>query len=236
MFMIFEKKYSFGKIVISDEDTKDGNIRTLSVNGARESACYTEEGRHFELRFGYTLEFAQIMERADMNRRVLLIGGAGFSVPKYFVSHIHSGTMDVVELHGEMYDIAMQYFFLDELYRKYPRETEKRLRIIIDDGNQYIKNCSKSYDVILDDAYSGRVADSGLLSEGTIGRIADILSPDGVYAINLITPARGFGSMQASLTCSILKNHFRKVSMWQVDPGRKPTERQNCIIMASGPK
>ncbi|MBO5551366.1 MAG: hypothetical protein J5966_05345, partial [Lachnospiraceae bacterium] len=122
--MIFERKYPFGNVVITDEETRDGTIRTLTVNGARESACYVEKGRHYDLRFKYTMEFAQIMEMTDFDRQVLLIGGAGFSVPKYFISHFRKGIMDVVELHDEMYDIAMKYFFLDELYKEYSYEID----------------------------------------------------------------------------------------------------------------
>ncbi|MBQ8956062.1 MAG: fused MFS/spermidine synthase [Lachnospiraceae bacterium] len=234
--MIFEKKYPFGEINISEEDTKDGPVRVLSVNGARESACYVEESRHYDLRFGYTLEFAQILEMTDADRQVLLIGGAGFSVPKYFISHFRTGTIDVVELHEEMYEIAREYFFLKELCDEYSHEIDSRMHVFFDDGNHFIENCSGKYNIVLDDAYSGRVKDAGLISERTVGNIAGILSADGKYAINLITPVKGYGSMQASLACSILKNHFKHVKMWQVDPNRAPTERQNCIILASKPK
>ena len=143
--------------------------------------------------------------------------------------------MDVVELHDEMYDIAMKYFFLDELYREYSCEIGSRLHIFFDDGKHYMENCRKKYDAIFDDAYSGNVKDPELLSERMAIRAAGLLTSEGRYVINLITAAKGYGSMQAALTYSILKNHFRHVRMWQVDPNRKPTERQNCIIMASKP-
>ncbi|MBO5551042.1 MAG: fused MFS/spermidine synthase, partial [Lachnospiraceae bacterium] len=113
---------------------------------------------------------------------------------------------------------------------------DNRMHLVFGDGNEYIRNCRKKYDVIIDDAYSGTSKDAGLLSEGTIGRVAGLLTGEGRYVINLITSVEGYGSMQAALTCSLLKNHFRQVKMWQVDPGRKPAERQNCIIMASVPK
>ncbi len=234
--MVYEKKYIFGKVVISDEETKDGTVRTLYVNGARESACYVEDGRHYDLRFRYTMEFAQIMEMTDLDRQILLIGGAGFSVPKYFISHFRKGSMDVVELHDEMYDIAMRYFYLDELYKEYSYEIDNRMHIFFGDGNEYIKNCRRKYDIVFDDAYSGESKDPEFLSERTIATVAGLLTSEGRYVINLITAAKGYGSMQAALTCSLLKNHFRHVKMWQTDPERKPTERQNCIIMASVPE
>ncbi len=241
--MYFEKDYPFGKVTISDEETAEGVIRTLAVDGARESACYTDEGRHFELIFAYTQEFARVLEGSASDRHVLLIGGAGFSVPKYFISRFHTGSVDVIELHREMYDIAMNYFFLDELYLKYHPDRTGRLKVFFDDGNHYIeerrdrllktKDDSLRYDIILDDAFSGRIPDRGMLSEHTISCIHDILSPGGCYMINIISPLASYGSMQIALAQSILKTHFRHVRVSQVDPNRSPAERQNCIIYAS---
>ncbi len=241
--MYFERKYPFGKVTVYDEEVDESTVRTLAVDGARESACYVDEGRHFDLRFAYTLEFARILESSASDRHVLLIGGAGFSVPKYFISRFRTGSMDVIELHREMYDLAMNYFFLDELYLRYHPDRTGRLKVFFDDGNRYIeelrdrllktKDDSLRYDIILDDAFSGRIPDNGMLSEHTISCIHDILSPAGCYMINIIAPPAGYGSMRIALAQSILRNHFRHVRVSQVDPLRSPTERQNCIIHAS---
>ena len=238
--MFIEKRFEFGKVTVSDEETEEGTIRTLLVDGAQESACYVDEGMHFEPRFKYVAQFVKMLEETDADRKVLLIGGGGFTIPKYFISRFDTGILDVVELHRDMYDIAMKYFFLDELYTKYDPEKTGRLRVFFEDGNDYIDRCASSadgmkYDLVLDDAFVGRVHDDGMLSERTADRISRILAPGGRFAINLMTPAEGYGSMQAVLTVNILKNHFKDVKMRQVDPDRRPTERQNCIIRAASP-
>ncbi len=248
--MIFEEEYGFGKVTVTDEMTTEGTIRTLCVNGARESACYVDEGRHFDLRFDYNHEFARLLHETDGGRRVLLIGGAGFSLPKYFISSFSSGTMDVVELHRQMYDIAMKYFFLDELYVSFHPDRTGRLRVIFEDGSSYIDRQSRAvrglagaaqavgreYDIVFDDAFTGRAHDGKMLSEHTVRCICDILKPDGRYAANIISPVDGYGSMQLVLARSTLKNHFKHVKIWQVDPGRDPKERQNCILYARNPR
>ncbi len=249
MTTIYEKEYDFGKITITDEVTEEGTIRTLLLNGARESACYVDKGRHFDLRFAYNHEFVQILSETDSDRQVLLIGGAGFTLPKYFISSFENGSMDVVERHRPMYDIAKKYFFLDELYLKYHPDRTGRLKVYAADGSEYIKRRSlavrglsgfpadigKVYDVVLDDAFTGKVHDSGMLTDKTISCICDILKPDGIYAANIISPAKGYGSMQLEVAKSILKNHFRTVRMWQVNRQRDPEERQNCILYAREP-
>ena len=214
-----------------------------------ESACYVDEGRHYDLKFAYNHEFARMLSQTDSDRRVLLIGGAGFSLPKFFISSFPNGRMEVVELHREMRDIAMKYFFLDELYLEYHPDRTGRLKVFCADGSRYIENKSKAarglsgpvpavdngYDMVIDDAFSGRVHDEEMMSDHTVSSICDILKPDGVYAANVISSAEGYGSMQLIMTKSILKNHFKKVKMWQVNRDRDPKERQNCILYAKNP-
>ena len=246
---VFEKKYGFGKKSVTDEKTEEGTIRTLLLNGARESACYVDEGRHYDLRFAYNHEFARMLSETERGRRVLLIGGAGFSLPKYFISTFPTGRMDVVELHREMRDIAMKYFFLDELYLDYHPDRTGRLKVFCADGSRFIEDKSKAirgvagfipsdddgYDMVIDDAFAGKVHDEGMLSDPTVSCICDILKPDGVYAANVISPAEGYGSMPLIMAKSILKNHFKTVKMWQVNRDRDPKERQNCILYAKNP-
>lgn len=247
--IVFEKKYDFGRITVRDEKTEEGTIRTLLLNGARESACYVDEGRHFDLRFAYNHEFAGMISETDSDRRILLIGGAGFSLPKFFISSFPTGRIDVVELHREMRDIALRYFFLDELYLEYHPDRTGRLKVFCADGSRFIEEQSKAirglawyvrgiddgYDMVIDDAFIGKVHDEEMMSDHTVSCICDILKPDGVYAANIISPAEGYGSMQLIMAKSILKNHFRTVKMWQVNRERNPKEQQNCILYARNP-
>lgn len=247
-YMNIEKEYEFGTIRIVDEEIKEGPIRTLYVNDGKESSCFTDEGRHFDLRYAYNYEFVQMLFRTVSDRRVLLIGGAGFSLPKCFISAFPTGSMDVVELHPEMYDIAMEYFFLDELYDKYHPDRTGRLNVIFDDGSDHIEKLSRSlkgsgsdevkdkkYDLLLDDAFLGMISDEKMLSEHTVSCICDILKPDGIFAANIISPTEGYGSMKLTLAKSTFENHFREVRLWQVDPDRDPKDNQNCILYAKNP-
>ena len=47
-----------------------------------------------------------------------MIGGAGYSFPKGFISTRETGTIDVVEIDGRLTDLAHKYFFLDELKKE----------------------------------------------------------------------------------------------------------------------
>ena len=107
------------RIVIREVDENDQRIRYLLVNGGEESACYSEPGMHNELKFIYTRKLAQLFEIFPSFQNSLLIGGGGFSLPRYLISHYPDHTMDVVELSPQIVEIAKKYFFLEELREKY---------------------------------------------------------------------------------------------------------------------
>lgn len=52
---VLEQNYDYGRINVTDEETYEGVIHALLLDGARESACYVDKGRHFDLRFAYCI-------------------------------------------------------------------------------------------------------------------------------------------------------------------------------------
>ena len=100
------------------EKTEDGEaIRLLLVNGARESATYTDKAHRNDLVFRYAVGFNDVFEINKNLKDCLLLGGAGFSYPKYFISSFPEKTLDVVEIDEVMVNVAFKYFYLDELIR-----------------------------------------------------------------------------------------------------------------------
>ena len=78
-------------------------------------------------------------------RNVLVIGGAGYSVPKDFLRRYEQVTIDVVEIDPQMTQIAEQFFKLKQ---------DPRLRITHEDGRTFLRSSEPSkYDAILMDAF-----------------------------------------------------------------------------------
>ena len=141
--------------------------------------------------------------------------------------------MDGVEVDPKLVDLAMKYFYLDELYETYRLHESDRLQIIISDGEEYLLHCNKRYDAIFNDAYHGSTSDAGLLKEQGVRAIKKSLKHDGVYALNLITALSGSLSMRGVMAEATLKQHFRNVHVFPCTTGRKPDENQNCVIVAT---
>lgn len=227
----------YGCLQITDTTYGGEPVRMLLVDGVQESATYLEKDLRDDLVFQYTRRIAALFGDYRFSpMKVLLIGGAGFSLPKYFISHYPEGCMDVVELHGEMTEIAKRYFYLDDITEEYDARG-KRLSIYRSDGLDFLKRLDKSrpgkYDLIINDAYIGNVLDRGLTSEKGVKLIHSALSENGVYCLNIITAMTGYLSMSGLLEKEIASGYFRNVGLIQSDPAREPSHRQNCLLLAS---
>ena len=119
---------------------------------------------------------------------VLCIGlGVGI-VPMEFVRD--GARVDVVEINEAVVPLAVEYFDL---------ETAK-MQISIGDGRQFVDASSKSYDVIILDAFVGDAAPSHLMTREAFAAMRRILRPDGVLVINCLGDfAPGWDFLTASM-------------------------------------
>ncbi|MBQ8971444.1 MAG: fused MFS/spermidine synthase [Lachnospiraceae bacterium] len=222
------------RIVIREVDENDQRIRYLLVNGGEESACYSEPGMHNELKFIYTRKLAQLFEIFPSFQNSLLIGGGGFSLPRYLISHYPDHTMDVVELSPQIVEIAKKYFFLEELREKYDAGKDERLHIIIDEGCHYLSTCEKQYDLIINDAYIGET----FYMDFTLGRLGESvkarLSENGLYAVNVYSALTGSEAELLLKVEAMLKAGFKNVGrLYCPELHLAANERQNCILLAA---
>ena len=231
---IFSKdEPGYGKIEVKEAIENNAMVRVLLVDEVRESSAFMEEGKHYDLVFKYTQDFAIPLQRRPEIKNTLLLGGAGFSFPKYYIHYYPEKHIDVVEFKAEMYQLAMQYFYLDELYKDYKLTEDKRMEVFIDDANEYLKTTDRKYDLIINDCYVSNRMDGDLLRDNQVKSIKRCLNPGGIYVINLITAIRGSGSMQGVLEYEILKNHFKNTDMFPCKPEMRAIEKQNMILIGT---
>ena len=223
----------YGRIEVKEAIENHQLVRLLLVDEVRESATYMEEGRHYDLVFKYTQDFAIALHRKPEIKNTLLLGGAGFSFPKYYIHFFPEKHIDVVEFKPEMYQLAMQYFYLDELYRDYNLTEDRRMEVFIEDANDYLQQTDRTYDLIINDCYISNRMDDELLRDRQVKSIKRRLNPGGIYVINLITAIRGPASMPGILEYEILKNHFKNTDMFACKPDMGALEKQNLILVGT---
>ena len=199
----------YGRVLIYNRTIKDEPVRVLNIDSGYESATFTNEDKVNELVFEYTKLYNLMFESNNEINDTLLIGGAGYSYPKYYISHYPKKRMDVVEIDGDITKIAKKYFYLDKLIRDYNLEENKRLNLITEDGRVYLNNNTKKYDAILNDAFSGKNPAKTLTTKEAISQIKKSLNENGLYLTNIISSLEGENSKFIKAEVNTLKKYFK---------------------------
>ena len=125
----------FGLTLVFDSQNADGTpVRLLNVNGTFQSGCYVPEDLRFQLACEYHREMARVIGRlvrerdrtAEAPLRVLVMGGGGYSLPKYLAAYVPEARVDVVEIDPAITALAREFFFLDECLEKTGAEKDGR--------------------------------------------------------------------------------------------------------------
>ncbi|MBQ3841427.1 MAG: fused MFS/spermidine synthase [Ruminiclostridium sp.] len=159
-------------------------IRMFNISGGFSSACYKDESKRDELVFAYTKAYDMVLEKKDNAYSYCMIGGAGYSYPRYLISHFPDKTMDVVEIDEGITEAAKKYFYLQDFIDEYGTD---RLRLYNDDGRLFLAESGRTYDVILNDAFTGDIPARSLSTREAAVIIKNSLAPDGVYASNVLS-------------------------------------------------
>lgn len=222
----------YGRIVIQDGTLPDGSpVRFYKQSGAYESACYLDEGRRYDLVFNYTKAYDLAFDRHADWDTTLMIGGAAYSYPKYYISHYPNRTMDVVEIDSEATEIAKRYFFLQELLDEY--DTSERLGLINNDGRVYLADCGKTYDVVMNDAFSGENPVAVLSTVEATRLVKEHLRPNGWYMSNVLGSVNGPESAFLLSEIRTLREVFAHVYLLPTVEGQSGDLFGNFMMIAT---
>ena len=194
------RRTKFGLTLIFEADNLDGTpVRLLNVNGTFQSGCYVPEDLRFELACEYHREMARVIEGLVEGRgctrgrplRVMVMGGGGYSLPKYLATYVPEARVDVVEIDPAITAIARELFFLDECLEKTGAEKDGRIRLVNDDAWGFMRAADEPYDVIVNDAFSGNRPLGPLTSAEGARTVREHLAEDGVYLANVRCACEG---------------------------------------------
>lgn len=154
-------------------------------------------------------------------RRALLLGGGAFTFVQDFFRENTRGELDVVELDPRLAEIARRYFGLI---------SDPRLTIIAADARRYLNRCTKTYDVIYLDAFNSRAwVPYYLTTQETVRRVYDLLSPDGVVLMNLLTTIDGPRSRFFHAELATYRSVFPRVEVFPT--ATQAGESPNLIVV-----
>ncbi len=219
-----------GHIEIRDAIENGRPVRVLWYDDVRESGIYLDDGMNRDPLFYYMQTLKEILLFYEGLSNALLIGGGGMAFPKYYLDCIPDGRMTVVEKDDLMLRLAGEYFFFRE---------DSRISVHAGDGASFIRALAMNmaagdracllnrYSLIIFDAFVGNKPPKELFSEGMFKLTRQIMTEDGILAINMVNEKPGVLSMQTHLAQAVLKNIFKNTRIINCKMG------WNCILMAS---
>lgn len=240
--------------VYTVHDEEGEPLRVLNVGGVYQSATRLGE-RWAEPAFAYYRAFDRMFEAAASSERsariapafegdlpdalpihdVLMIGGGGCSYPKHLLTSCDDVSIDVVERDPAIARIARDFFFVDRLEREFGSdEGGGRFSMMVDDGLKYLQRASAFYDVIIDDAFSGEVADDGLLSDKGLEAARGRLRPGGLLMVNVVADDSLQDAMRLQRLLSSLKRRFHFVHVIDASDERFGGQSNFLVVATDG--
>lgn len=176
-----------------------------------------------ELLFDYIQRLFELAQSVRP-RRVLLIGGGAFTLPKALLGLPSVEHIDVIEIDEELEAIARGFFELPE---------DARLQVINGDGRDFIEQNNGEYDLIVVDAFVGYEIPRHLITAEAAACYRDNLADGGVVAVNFIS---GYSRWRVHLANRLVATFGAVLETVDIYPSSEkppflPTDR-NLILVA----
>jgi spermidine synthase len=223
-FLDTDTPYSRVLVYTSKEEGTNRPTREM-VTGpqGRQSAMYIDDTT--ELALPYTRFYRLAEYYRPAMRRMLVLGGGGYSFPKYALAHYPDLQIDVVELDPGMTALARTHFALQD---------NPRLRIIEEDARTFLQKAGSNYDVILCDVFTSHYSiPFHLVTVEAIGLMRSALAPDGVVLVNLLAAPEGVGNRFYKALYATFKTAFPEIQTYAVFNPADKHLWQNIILAAS---
>lgn len=202
-------------------------VRTLSTSlRFLQSAMFLHDPEALAL--DYTKYYKLAPHFAPGMKRMLIIGGAGYSFPKYALAAYPDVSVDVVEIDPGMTRAAREHFQLKD---------DPRLRVFHEDARTFLNRGGGRYDAILCDAFSSIYSvPFHLTTLEAAQALRDNLAPGGAVLMNLVSARKGDAGRFFASEHATLSRVFPRVLAFGVDAPEDPGKVQNVILAAlAGP-
>ncbi|MBR2683426.1 MAG: fused MFS/spermidine synthase [Atopobiaceae bacterium] len=224
-----QRRGPFGATLVFESPDDDGTIvRLLNVDGTFQSATYLSDDLWSELVCVYHREMVHVIDEMGDVHEVLVIGGGGYSLPKYLVTHTQRMLVTVVEIDPTMTAVARESFFLDRA----EEHAAGRLTIVHADGWQLLRDSTRRFDVIVNDAFKGNRPLGALATDEGARLISEHLTEGGAYLANVRCPLEGRRSAPLREVEEAFGAQFTHVSVIPERP-EEPTKPGNNVLVAT---
>ena len=208
---------AYAKLSVIDDTSHDTPLRLLRADHSLIGAWWVESAQP-------AFSFVHLMEAVQLARpsaeRALLIGlGIGSLSESLKRRGVRS---DVVEIDAEVVRLATEYFAF------VPSGD-----VIVADARTYVQQTSNTYDIVVQDAFTGGDNPEHLLSQEMFRAIRRILTPDGILAVNVVGSDEGTMSELPRAVAQTLRSVFRHVRVFRDGPQDETLPLHNLVYFAA---
>lgn len=218
--------------VVESVDTRNGRrVRVLITNpDSAQSLMYIDKPN--ELVSEYTKFYDLAFHYKPDAKRVLMLGGGGYCVPRHLLAERPDVSIDVVELDPGVTECARKYFNLED---------NPNLRIFHEDARTFLNRAVRDglgqYDAIFMDTFSSWIViPFQMTTIETAQHLREILKPDGTLIVNIIASVYG---PKSGVFHGIYKAFANSFSTMMIFPANAPDPKyamalQNIILVGMG--
>lgn len=201
---LFSYSGFYTEIRVEEVKSPTLTIRQLRRDTNQSSAVFLENYEHV---YAYT-EYADLYTSLDQEtKKVLVLGGGAYTVPRRYVAKDKTIEVDVVEIEPSLFPLAQKYFDLTDT---------SRINNYVSDARTFVESGTSTYDFIFVDVFGSALDIPFHLSTDEFFKsLAKILADDGVIVINSIGAIHsGENNFPAGLY-KTLRNNFVQTSVYQ---------------------
>jgi len=219
-FLAVNTQYNDVWIFNSTHEPSGRPIKQMRINNESSSAIFLDGE---DLVFKYT-KFYDLAQHLNPGfKSALMIGGAAYAYPTYYLKTFPEATIDVVEIDPQLTELAKQHFSLTD---------SPRLNIYHQDGRIFLNHSKNKYDIIFGDAFkSSYSVPHQLTTKEAIQQIYTMLNDDGVAIVNIIATLEGVGGKFMRAEYATFKEVFNQTYIFAVSDPKQTRKVQNIIIV-----
>ena len=209
----------YSRIWIKNVSTGEINYKTMQVDKGLESYINKDTN---EMGAAY-LYYYDLFDYYNKDAKsTLMIGGAAYTYPTYYLNKYQDKTIDVAEIDSKMTELAIEEFGLDV--------ENPRLKIYTQDGRSFLNNTKNKYDTILIDAFKGLNAPFELTTYEALNKARNTLNDNGIVITNIISSLEGKEDDFIEYEYATYKAVFPEVKLFKVRD-LENSSRQNLILV-----
>lgn len=218
-----DTQYSRVQIYNSKDENTGRPFRAIATDPFfAQSSIYLDDGSPV---FEYVKYFDLIDHYKPDHKNTLMIGGAGYTIPREYLRKNPEARMDVVEIDPAMTELAREYFNLKD---------DPRLTIFHEDGRVFLNRSETSkYDAVFVDAFGTLFSiPYQLTTVEAVRHIHRVLKDDGIVIVNIGSALTGPASKFLQAEYATYKSVFPTVHLFKARREREDDELQNIVLIA----